>query len=688
MAGCLYRPRREVDIKTLIQTAEDGRKATGLNKIALIGAAVSDHSQFEFLCSELINMGFIVTTPSLRIESVNEDLLEILKSSGLKTITIAPESTWKLRSVANKPITDDQIKTAMDTAFKLNMNDKLYFLTGLPTETDEDLQEMMNLIRSLQLMAPHQDSLRISINPFIPKPHTPFQWVEFDHGKIKANINFLKRNLKSRHFKVENPNKSLIQYVLSMGDANLGDIIEESSHRKVPINDWKKLTPHWNLEKKLPWEVIDIGMKKKFLVNEYKKALKGDLTPWCETFGCYTVVSEKKIKIKLVKTRRTVSMKPAERVKSIDLSGIRKMFDMVGENSINLALGEPDFDTPPHIREAVKEALDEGFTHYTGNMGIIELREALSHKLKNENHIETSPESIIVTTGASGALYSSTNALIEEGDEVIIPDPGFVAYDACVKISGGKSVPAHLKDENDFRLLPEDLLELVTPRTKAIIMNSPGNPTGGVLEKDDIKGLADIADDHNIILISDEIYEKIIYGKKHYSPARYSDNVITINGFSKTYAMTGFRIGYLAAPPELVEDILKVHQYTVTCATSLSQKAALAALQGPQDEVREMVSEFKRRRNMVVERLRDMGIKCNLPHGAFYVFPSIENPEKLVEKALEKDVVLVPGNSFGKYGEGISEFLMLPHSMTWRSPWIAWNLLIYKNTVFLSYQSS
>ena len=183
-------------------------------------------------------------------------------------------------------------------------------------------------------------------------------------------------------------------------------------------------------------------------------------------------------------------------------------------------------------------------------------------------------------------------------------------------------------------------------------MNSPGNPTGGVLEKDDVKGLADIADDHDLLLISDEIYEKIIYGKKHYSPARYSDNVITINGFSKTYAMTGFRIGYLTAPPELVEDILKVHQYTVTCATSLSQKAALAALQGPQDEVREMVSEFKRRRNMVVERLRDMGIKCNLPHGAFYVFPSIENPEKLVEKALEKDVVLVPGNSFGKYGEG------------------------------------
>ncbi len=287
MAGCLYRPRREADIKTIIKTAMDGKKATGLDKIALIGAAVSDHSRLEFLCDELMDMGFKVTTPSLRIESITGQLLEILKSSGLKTITIAPESIWTLRRVVNKPITNDQIKSAMDNAFKLNMNVKLYFLTGLPTETVEDLQEMMNLIRSLQFMSPHRDSLRISINPFIPKPHTPFQWAYYNHEKIKENINFLKRNLKNHHFKLENPNKSLIQYILSMGDASLGDIIEESSHRKVPINDWKKITPHWNLNSRLPWKVIDIGIKKKFLIDEYRKALKGDITPWCETFGCY-----------------------------------------------------------------------------------------------------------------------------------------------------------------------------------------------------------------------------------------------------------------------------------------------------------------------------------------------------------------------------------------------------------------
>jgi Aspartate/tyrosine/aromatic aminotransferase len=248
------------------------------------------------------------------------------------------------------------------------------------------------------------------------------------------------------------------------------------------------------------------------------------------------------------------------------------MFDMVGENSINLALGEPDFNTPVHIREAVKEALDEGFTHYTGNTGIVELREAIAHKLQTENHIPTSPESIIVTVGASGALYSSAHALVDDGDEVIIPDPGFVAYDACVKLSGGVSVPAQLKDENNFRMIPEDVLELVTPKTKAIIMNSPGNPTGAVLEKEDVKGLADIATDHNLTLISDEIYDKIIYGKKHYSPATYSDNVVTINGFSKTYAMTGFRIGYLAAPQTLTEELLKIHQYSVTCTTSWPKK--------------------------------------------------------------------------------------------------------------------
>lgn len=287
MAGCLYRPRREVDIKTLIKTAEVGRELTGLNKIALIGAAVSDHSHMEELCHELLENDFQVTTPSLRIESISKNLLESLKESGLRTITIAPESTWKLRKVVNKPIDDNDIVTKMETAFKMNLNVKLYFLVGLPTETHDDLEDMVNLIKDLQSMAPHKDSLRISVNPFIPKPHTPFQWAEFDLEDVKVKTKYLKKNLKIRHFKVENPNKSLIQYVLSMGNSNLDSIIEKTSNEKVPIGEWKKINIHWKLKSQLPWKDIDVGVKDEFLKNEYKKALKGDLTPWCETFGCY-----------------------------------------------------------------------------------------------------------------------------------------------------------------------------------------------------------------------------------------------------------------------------------------------------------------------------------------------------------------------------------------------------------------
>jgi aspartate aminotransferase len=345
-------------------------------------------------------------------------------------------------------------------------------------------------------------------------------------------------------------------------------------------------------------------------------------------------------------------MDPAKRVKSIDLSGIRKMFEMMGENTINLALGEPDFDTPYNIREAVKKALDEGFTHYTHNRGIPELQEAVAHKLKTENNIDASPDSVIVTVGASGGLLMSTSALVDEGEEVIIPDPGFVAYEGCVKLAHGKPVPVKVGDEDDFRMTPENVLEMITPKTKAILMNSPSNPTGGVLEKSDVKGLAEIADDHGLMLFSDEVYEKIIYGKKHYSPGQFSDRVITINGFSKTYAMTGFRIGYINGPIELVDHLLKIHQYSVTCASSLSQAAALEALTGPQDSVLEMVSEFRRRRDMVVDELHQMGIECNLPEGAFYVFPQIDDPDYFVKEAFKRDVALVPGTAFGIYGEG------------------------------------
>jgi aspartate aminotransferase len=346
-----------------------------------------------------------------------------------------------------------------------------------------------------------------------------------------------------------------------------------------------------------------------------------------------------------------IFMEPARRVKSINLSGIRKMFELVGEDSINLGLGEPDFNTPPHIIEAAKKALDEGFTHYTVNKGILELRNAISTKLEEDNNILVDPESIIVTVGASEALHIALQALINEDDEVLIPDPGFVSYDASVKLAGGVSIPVRLKEEDEFRMTPERVLEKITPRTRAIILNSPANPTGSVMKKKDIKVITEIADDLGLAIISDEIYEKIIYDEKHYSPARFSENVITINGFSKSYAMTGFRIGYVTSTPNLIEEMLKVHQYNTACASSISQKAALAALQGPQDSVYIMVKEFRRRRDLIVQRLRDMGIDCVKPQGAFYVFPKIKYPEVFVVDALKKDVILVPGSACGIYGQ-------------------------------------
>jgi aspartate aminotransferase len=213
-------------------------------------------------------------------------------------------------------------------------------------------------------------------------------------------------------------------------------------------------------------------------------------------------------------------------------------------------------------------------------------------------------------------------------------------------------VPVGLQEENKFRMTSDDVLEKISSKTKAIILNSPSNPTGSVMKKEDVKGIAEIAEDKNIFLISDEIYEKIIYEGKHYSPGRYTENAITINGFSKTYAMTGFRIGYVAARSELIEEMLKIHQYNAACASSLSQIAGLEALNGPQDCVGEMRGEFRRRRDFVVKRLNQMGIKIKAPKGAFYVFPGVPNSREFVNEAIKKGVIIVNGSSFGKYGEG------------------------------------
>ncbi len=287
MAGCIYRPRRETSLKKLFKIAEKGKKATGLNKIALIGTDVSGYSKIEDLCEGLLEMGFKVTSPSMRIEAITDNLIDILKRSGLKTITIAPESTWGLRKVLNKPITDPVVLNVIEKAFERNMNVKLYFLAGLPTETRDDVREMVEFIKNINQISKKKNAVRISINPFIPKPHTPFQWESFDFNDLKSKFHYLNENLKKVSLKIENLEGAFIQHILSVGDESIGDIIEKTYKKKLKFREWKEIDIKWDLEDELPWKNIDVGIKSEFLKQEYQKALKGDITPWCETFGCY-----------------------------------------------------------------------------------------------------------------------------------------------------------------------------------------------------------------------------------------------------------------------------------------------------------------------------------------------------------------------------------------------------------------
>ena len=342
---------------------------------------------------------------------------------------------------------------------------------------------------------------------------------------------------------------------------------------------------------------------------------------------------------------------PASRLNSIELSLIRKMFEVTNPNAINLGIGEPDFNVPENIKEAMKRSIDENDTHYTPNKGYLDLREEITKKFKKENGITTTPEDVIVTVGASEGLYMCTQAFVDKGDEVLLPNPSFLSYEACVNLAGGTPVSVDCKMENEFKLKAEDVQEKITNKTKAIILNSPSNPTGAVMDKEDIKAIADLSIDKNFLIISDEIYEKIIYGKKNYSPAKYSDNVITLNGFSKTYAMTGLRIGYLATTNEdYTEQLLKIHQYNIACANTTAQRGAYEALTGPQDEVKKMVCEFQKRRDLIVSRLNDMGYETVNAEGAFYVFPKIED-ENFVQDAAKAGVITVPGVAFGSNGE-------------------------------------
>lgn len=343
-------------------------------------------------------------------------------------------------------------------------------------------------------------------------------------------------------------------------------------------------------------------------------------------------------------------IKFSENVAKIDTSGIRKIFEAAGSDAINLGLGQPDFDTPEHIKAAAIKAINEGFTGYTIGSGIPELREALSLKFKEENGFSVSPQEIIVTSGASEALAIALAALLNPGDEVLISNPGFVSYNALTEILNGRAVSAPLAE--DLTMKPEAVLEKITPKTRAIVLNSPSNPTGAVSSRVDIKALAEIAEDHNITILSDEVYEYFIYEGEHVSPASYSDNVITVNATSKSYAMTGWRLGYVAARAEYIGQMLKVHQYIQACANSVAQKAAYAAVTGPKDSVNAMKEEFRKRRDVLVKGLNELGMECALPKGAFYVFPKVSDSAQVASKLISNGVIVAPGTVFGSEGDG------------------------------------
>lgn len=317
-----------------------------------------------------------------------------------------------------------------------------------------------------------------------------------------------------------------------------------------------------------------------------------------------------------------------------------------GKDILGFNLGEPDFNTPPHIVEAAKKALDTGKTHYAPSPGIPELREAIAQKLKKDNGLDVSSKQILVTPGAKQAIFACCFGLLNKEDEAILFAPSWVSYDACIKMSEGKTV--WIKS-NENGSVSADFPEHVTKKTKLIIINSPNNPSGAVLSKKDLQMIADVARDRKIYVLSDEIYEKIIYGVKHYSiGTTIPDLTITVNGFSKAYAMAGWRIGYVHAPKEVYGNMLKVQQHTISSPTTFVQYGAVAALNSPQDCVTEMVKQFHARRDVIVKGLRDMGLHCEMPEGAFYAWPKVNgNSEKICEELLDYGVSMTPGSAFG-----------------------------------------
>lgn len=353
-------------------------------------------------------------------------------------------------------------------------------------------------------------------------------------------------------------------------------------------------------------------------------------------------------------SKQAVGLKP---------SGIRKFFDIVSEmeDAISLGVGEPDFDTPWHIRDEGIYSLEKGRTFYTSNSGLLELRQEICNYIKRKQGVDYDPKhEVLITVGGSEAIDIGLRAVINPGDEVLIPQPSFVSYEPCAIMAGGVPVIIELKEENEFRLTAEELENAITEKTKILILPFPNNPTGAIMEREDLEAIAEVIQKHDILVMSDEIYAELTYKEKHVSIIEMEgmrERTILINGFSKAYAMTGWRLGYACGPREIVEQMTKLHQFAIMCAPTTSQYAAIEALRNGDDDVQEMKTAYNQRRRYLINAFREMGLSCFEPFGAFYIFPCIKEfgmtSEAFAERFLaEEKVAVVPGTAFGDCGEG------------------------------------
>lgn len=353
----------------------------------------------------------------------------------------------------------------------------------------------------------------------------------------------------------------------------------------------------------------------------------------------------------------------SEKVKALKPSGIRKFFDIVKEipGAISLGVGEPDFETPYHIREAGIQALQAGKTFYTSNSGLMELRKAVSDFTKRRIGLTYDPASeIMLTVGGSEAIDVALRTIINPGDEVIYIQPSYVSYLPCILLADGVPVPIELKAENRFRLTREELETAITPKTKALILSFPNNPTGAIMEKEDLEAIVDVIKEHHILVISDEIYSELTYGKEHVSIASLpgmKEYSIVINGFSKGFAMTGWRLGYALGNKEILKQMIKIHQYAIMCAPTVSQYAAIEAMYNGDQDVIYMRESYNQRRRFLYHELQRLGLPCFLPEGAFYMFPDIRefgmtSEDFALDLLKEEKVAVVPGSAFGDCGEG------------------------------------